>query len=104
MIRTIREHWLSGVVVMFGYALLWMLVATAVHGQGAPLSDGSPSSLTFGNITGPPSLSIRMGNGALVTIRPDGTIEYGEGYTPDAAAKALWDAVGARWKLESACK
>ena len=39
---------------------------------------------------------------ALVTIRPDGSIEYGEGYTPDAAAKALWDAVGLERKCRAA--
>lgn len=31
---------------------------------------------------------------AFVVIRPDGTIEYGKDYTPDAAAKAFWDALG----------
>lgn len=29
-----------------------------------------------------------------VTIKADGTIEYGEGCTPDAAAKAFWEVVG----------
>ena len=37
-----------------------------------------------------PSLTIS----GLVTIRPDGSIEYGKDYTPDATAKAFWDAVG----------
>jgi hypothetical protein len=32
--------------------------------------------------------------GQLVTIRPNGEIEYGKDYTPDAAAKAFWDAIG----------
>ncbi len=32
--------------------------------------------------------------GGLVTIHPDGTIEYGPGYTPDAAAKVFWQAIG----------
>ena len=41
-----------------------------------------------------PSFTIHMHDKPMVTIRPDGTIEYGEGYTPDAAAKAFWDAVG----------
>lgn len=40
-----------------------------------------------------PSLTINVGK-THVTIQPDGTIIYGEGYTPDAAAKAFWDAVG----------
>jgi hypothetical protein len=43
-----------------------------------------------------PSLTIHMGKApdAYVIIHPDGSIEYGKGYTPDAAAKTLWDAVG----------
>lgn len=45
-----------------------------------------------------PSLNI-MG---LVTIKPDGKIEYHEGYTPDAAAKALWESFGYRRALYEA--
>ncbi len=45
----------------------------------------------------PPSFTIAN----LVTIRPDGTIEYGEGYTPDAAAKEFWDAIGLERKQRS---
>lgn len=30
----------------------------------------------------------------LVTIHPDGTIEYGKDYTPDTAAKVFWEAIG----------
>lgn len=30
---------------------------------------------------------------ALVTVKPDGTLEYGEGYTPDEAARTFWDAL-----------
>ncbi len=42
-----------------------------------------------------PSLSIFLKNSEpLVTIRPDGKIEYGPNYTPDAAAKVMWDAFG----------
>lgn len=32
----------------------------------------------------------------LVTINPDGTIEFGPNYTPDAAAQAFWDGIR-RW-------
>lgn len=53
------------------------------------------------------SLSINVAkdgiSNPIVTIKPDGTIEYGKGYTPDAAAKALWDAVGLERK-ERNCK
>ena len=32
----------------------------------------------------------------LVTIHPDGTLEYGPDYTPDEAARVFWDAMAAR--------
>ncbi|MER6616312.1 hypothetical protein [Streptomyces xantholiticus] len=32
-------------------------------------------------------------NRPLVTIHPDGRVELGEGYEPDEAAAAFWDAV-----------
>ncbi len=38
-------------------------------------------------------LTINGLNGFLVKIRYDGTIEYGPDYTPDAAAKILWEAI-----------
>ena len=40
-----------------------------------------------------PNFVIKTGK-VYVTIKPSGEIEYGEGYEPDAAAKAFWDAVG----------
>lgn len=46
----------------------------------------------------PPS-SITIGN--YVTLRPNGTIEYGKNYTPDVAAKAFWDAVGIERKARN---
>ena len=30
----------------------------------------------------------------IVSISPEGTITYGEGYTPDLAAVAFWQALG----------
>lgn len=47
-----------------------------------------------------PSIAISAGK-TYVTLRPDGTIIYGKGYTPDAAAKAFWDAVGIERKARS---
>lgn len=32
-------------------------------------------------------------NAPLVTIHPDGTLDYGPDYTPDAAAHAFWEAM-----------
>lgn len=46
----------------------------------------------FATITQNPNPSLTIGN--LVTIKSDGTIICHEGYTPDAAAKAFWDAMG----------
>lgn len=37
----------------------------------------------------------------LVTLKPDGTLEYGSGYTPDAAAQVFWEAMArGRLKME----
>jgi hypothetical protein len=39
-------------------------------------------------------ISIPASNGRpLVTIRPDGTLEFGKDYQPDEAARAFWEAV-----------
>ena len=58
----------------------------------------------FGSSVGPiqynPSMTIRVGK-TYVVIKPDGKIEYGEDYTPDAAAKAFWDAVGVERKARN---
>jgi hypothetical protein len=35
-------------------------------------------------------------NRVLVRIQPDGTIAYGDGYTPDEAAVTLWEAIARR--------
>ncbi|MFC8339230.1 hypothetical protein ACFUJX_19775 [Streptomyces rubiginosohelvolus] len=42
------------------------------------------------------SITIPGTAGPLVTIRPDGRLEYGPGYKPDEAASLFWDAVR-RW-------
>jgi len=39
------------------------------------------------------ALSVSDGGKLLVKIYADGTIEYGEGYTPDEAAKTFWNAI-----------
>jgi hypothetical protein len=35
----------------------------------------------------------RPDGSALVTLHHDGSLTYGEGYTPDEAAKTFWDAI-----------
>ena len=39
------------------------------------------------------TLVISGSDGPIVSIRPDGTIEYGPNYVPDEAAKVFWTAV-----------
>lgn len=41
----------------------------------------------------PPDITIVGADGPLVTIHPDGTLDYGPGYTPDEAARSFWDAM-----------
>ncbi|RZU28294.1 hypothetical protein EV284_6460 [Streptomyces sp. BK022] len=42
----------------------------------------------------PPSISIPgVGGRPLVTIHPGGRLEFGDGYRPDEAAQAFWEAV-----------
>jgi hypothetical protein len=41
-------------------------------------------------------LVIATRNQLLVVIRPDGTLEYGPNYTPDAAALVFWEAMARR--------
>lgn len=51
----------------------------------------------------PANLCIFLNNKEpLVTIKPDGSIEYGPNYTPDATAKAMWEAMGFRRALYEA--
>jgi hypothetical protein len=38
------------------------------------------------------SLLIQTGK-MMATLRPDGTVEFGPDYTPDAAARAFWEGV-----------
>lgn len=85
-----------GTVVLF----LLLAVAPAVAEETSPLFS---STVTMFNTNVKPSLSIRMGDApdAYVIIHPDGSIEYGKDYAPDAAAKVLWDAVGIERKARN---
>lgn len=45
-------------------------------------------------IAPPPIVAITGHNGRpIITVHPDGSLEYGDDYTPDTAAQAFWDAV-----------
>lgn len=53
--------------------------------------------------TAPPSISIIGGDQVpLVTIHPNGTLEYGPGYDPDDAARRFWDAM--RFHMPARCQ
>jgi hypothetical protein len=88
-------------------ALILLLIGTPVAAQQFSSSWFIPheTSGTANNILSiAPSeqanLYIRFGPDpeSEVTVKHDGTIEYGEHYKPDAAAKAFWDAVGVERK------
>ncbi|MFJ2279277.1 hypothetical protein ACIOEZ_34575 [Streptomyces sp. NPDC087866] len=49
--------------------------------------------ITAASITRP-TITIPGADGPLVTIHPDGRLEYGEGYEPDEAARQFWEAMG----------
>lgn len=49
----------------------------------------SDSIITAARIT-PPTITIRGESAPLVTIHPDGRLEYGPGYEPDEAARQFW--------------
>lgn len=44
-------------------------------------------------------LRVSPANRMMVNIRADGTIEYGEGYTPDETARVLWETIAAEGLL-----
>ncbi|MFE3381348.1 hypothetical protein [Streptomyces anulatus] len=52
--------------------------------------------ITATNVTSAASITIPGTAGPLVTIRPDGRLEYGPEYEPDEAARLFWDTVR-RW-------
>jgi hypothetical protein len=63
-------------------------------GQASRAQDAGSSEWVRGTIITLNNPSFRISAGKLlVTIKPDGSLEYGSDYTPDAAAKAFWDAV-----------
>ncbi|MFF0009632.1 hypothetical protein ACFYQT_40260 [Streptomyces tibetensis] len=65
-----------------GYLDSWVVPADQVQAMQIPT---------------PPIVSISNTNGQpLVSIHPDGRTEFGDGYQPDEAALAFWDAVQ-RW-------
>ena len=50
--------------------------------------------ITFTGSLPPDILTICSDEGMLVQIGSDGTVTYGETYTPDRAAQAFWKALG----------
>lgn len=56
-------------------------------------SDPNRSELSFSKT---PSLRIAPNGETMVEVWPDGRVDYGPNYTPDAAARTFWEAV-ASW-------
>ena len=75
-------------------AVFMVLATSALADSAAPFETTSVSPSTS-------AMSITIPS--MVTIHPDGSIEYGENYKPDEAAKAFWDAVGVERKARN-CK
>ena len=63
----------------------------ATFGDDSFTQAAESQSLTF--IQPPPTITIAGDDGPLVTIHPDGHLEYGPGYDPDEAARRFWDAL-----------
>lgn len=65
--------------------------------ERGPSDDGSVELLSSGMATEPPpkdsSITIYTGGKALVTLKTDGTLEFGEDYDPDEAARIFWQSV-----------
>lgn len=57
--------------------------------SNAELADTAISAAKLGAAT----ISIPFNGQPMVTIRPDGRLEFGPDYHPDDAARAFWDAV-----------
>lgn len=59
------------------------------------LADGSVPFNTVDFRQSAPDITITGEDGRtpLVTIHPDGTLDYGPGYTPDEAARCFWEAL-----------
>lgn len=65
------------------------------------MSEDTPTTPPFGDYAAfsqappaVPTITINSDSGRpLVTINPNGTLEYGEGYDPDDAARRFWEAL-----------
>ena len=68
-------------------------VGFAIAQAGPPFEMQNGGVLQFSSSDSVPKNMMITGDKWAVTIHPDGTIEYGKGYTPDAAAKIFWEAM-----------
>jgi hypothetical protein len=90
--------------LILGFLLMQI---AASHAQTKPVGSYASTSVFIAGQIGPSSLSIytipegELKSRLIVIIKPDGSIEYGEGYSPDAAAKAFWDAIGLERKARN---
>lgn len=63
------------------------------------MSDIGPPPVDWGQYTikGPTGFMLSNGGKLVVEIKNDGTVRFGEGYTPDSAAKEFFEQIAKRW-------
>ena len=87
--------------VLIAVALLMLCGAMAqrIEPQAAKQEKAQPEIQSIGTISvirpqHANLMLVGLNGKVLVTINPNGTIEYGKDYTPDKAAKMFWEALG----------
>jgi hypothetical protein len=79
------------------WILGWSLTAVLVTGNDTPhvafgTAEGAPAQSHF-TVTQYYLLTLQSQGETLLNIRPNGDLEYGPHYTPDAAAQVFWETV-----------
>jgi hypothetical protein len=105
-IGSLALHFIFAAVLLVA---LYVLMFNRVRSQEPATDDYATSPWIYNGAVGlsfvdpRPSLWISTGPSpeAYVAINPDGDVKYGKDYTPDAAAKAFWDAVGVERKARN---
>ena len=82
--------------VLLAVALLMCVAAFAQPAKQEKAQPAMTQSTSVLTIVPQPRNFILIGKDEkmLVTIHPDGTIEYGKDYTPDKAARIFWETLG----------
>lgn len=92
-------------------ALVGLAIAGAVlawTGGSALSQPAQPESVWSLSVTRPPDGTAAEATAilstVLLTVRPNGTIEFGPDYRPDKAARAFWDAVEREGRVRRECR